>query len=322
MNITNYLFSVSFGGASAPASANYDSIYEQFCNTNITGNCGSRHTHEPIRTVLANSSWGYPADPDPCSACHNPHTAQRIGSTQYNGPYNPNKSPISRPSEHTTNPTNLNLWGDDYQAGCSSVISGQNERMICYAKGKSGIYQSPYYGSVGNPTTGPFEPAGNATKDGSNLPDYVTLCLDCHINSVNGRRAINWGVTGDKHGGRAAGDCNCAGNWEDPILRASGPYTEAVSASGSNYVLSCTDCHEPHGTPNERYLFRRFINGELVPADTAPCFTGNADWQAICARCHDNIFPGPPSNTHVGGCASCHWHGATAGWCCGGERVF
>ncbi len=311
MQVTNYLFGVSFGGY--PLTASWDSMYEQFCDPNIIGNCGSRHDLDTIRSVLISSSWGYPADPDPCSGCHNPHFVQRIGSKQYQGPYNPDKSPISRPSEHTTNPTNL--WGDDYQIGCPS---GENERMICYAQSVSGNYQAPYYGDTSGSY---FEPSGNSSPtDGSDLPDYVSLCLDCHIVSVGGRKAIDWGTTGDKHGGRVAEDVDCgvASPFEiGASLRNSGPYNNSLKSSGYNYVLSCTDCHEPHGTPNRVELIRRFINGEPVPADAPACFSTDTAWLDICQRCHT-------ISGHVGGCNTglCHGHGRSMNCGTGNQRTF
>jgi hypothetical protein len=296
--VNNYPYSVNFGGESQV----YETIYQHFCDTNSTTGCGSRHDLDQIHDLIASNwnSWGFSADPDPCSACHNPHFARRIGNKQYNPPYNPGKSPISRPAEHKTNP--LNLWGDDYQSGCPS---GKNERMICYAQTQSGQYQSPYYGNTSGTM---FEPSGSSfPTNGSDLPDYVTFCLDCHIQSVGtpARKAIDWTTSGDKHGGRVSNDVNCSGMWEQGSRSA--PYDNAVN----NYVLSCTDCHEPHGGRNRHYLIRRFINGQAVAEDTSTC-DQDTDWQAICGKCHQNMHsPGGGRN-----CIDCHVHNSIES--CGG----
>jgi hypothetical protein len=309
MQVNNYPYSVNFGGEPLF----YESIYKQFCDLNSTGStCGSRHNLVPIRNLIDNNAfgWGYPANPDPCSACHNPHTVQRIGSKQYHAPYNPDKSPISRPSEHANNPTNL--WGDDYQVGCPL---GKKERLICYASSVVGVYQSPYYGN----TTGTmYEPSGNSTPtDGSDLPDYVSFCLDCHSKSETGTKVIHWDTAGDKHGGKISGDVDCGAlsGFENGDLRA--PYNDALKEAGYNYVLSCTDCHEPHGAKNRTDLLRRFINGEAVPADTAPCMDSDVnDWIAICERCHTNI------HVSFGNCTVCHGHNTSIGCPGGTTRTF
>lgn len=211
--VLNYLYSINFGGLSSVAFAG---IYNHFFHTNVAyANCGSRHHLLKIYNIIKDNGqgWGYGSDPTPCEACHNVHLAQRIGATQYHGPYDPNKSPIQRVTEHNDPTKRLNLWGDD-----------ASERMDQYASSVGGHYLAPYYGSVGNPTTGPFEPAGDSTKDGSNLPDYVTFCMDCHQyaqydpeRSLN-VKAIEWGppwstsLNADIHGAYAGG-----GYWHSVI---------------------------------------------------------------------------------------------------------
>ncbi|PIV42558.1 MAG: hypothetical protein COY75_11160 [Nitrospirae bacterium CG_4_10_14_0_8_um_filter_41_23] len=309
MQVLNYPYCVSFGGYTLT----WPGIYKHFCgDTFVYTVCGSRHHQGQIRDTLKDNAhgWGYPNWLYGCSGCHNVHMSQRIGATQYHQPYDPSKSPITRPSEHYNNP--LNLWGDD--AG---------ERMDQYASSVGGHYLAPYYGSFGGSQ---YEPAGQAAPtDGSNLPDYVTFCMDCHQYAQSDPetgasvKAIDWDTNGDKHGGRPSGDCPCGGTWEQGNLRA--PYSDANKEAGYNYVLSCTDCHEPHGSPNRLHLIRRFVNGENVAAGTdtvSPCDDSDADWQQICGRCHTSM------HTSFGGCPTCHRHGYDADWCspCVSDRTF
>jgi hypothetical protein len=141
-----------------------------------------------------------------------------------------------------------------------------------------GEYQAPYYGSF---ESGLFEPAGDATSDGSNLPDYVTFCLDCHqyaqYDPERGKnvKAINYAM--ERHGGYPSNTCTNMG-FAEGSLKA--PY---VDVPNSNYVLSCLDCHEPHGTLNRMHLIRRVINGQVIPAnDTAGGCLESPDFAEIC----------------------------------------
>jgi len=280
--ITNYLYSCNYGGE---ACTTYPSVRQHFCSNNSEdANCGSRHHLGQISTVIKNDAngWGYPVDPDPCSACHNPHLSQRKGNKQYKPPYNAGKSSIVRPSEHKSNP--LNLWGD-----------GSGEKMSDYITANGGTYQAPYYG---NTTSGFYEPSGNNTpSDGSDLPDYVTFCMDCHKNEQYDPersttvKAIKWRNADpapgkpDRYGEYPSNTC-VPGFGEAGSLRP--PYSDFAN---SNYVLSCTDCHEPHAGRKRLHLIRRFINGEAVAADAGTraagtCDTSPDDPRAICERCH------------------------------------
>jgi cytochrome c553 len=180
-----------------------------------------------------------------------------------------------------------------------------------YAASVGGTYQAPYY----RDTTGTkYEPSGNASpSDGSDLPNYVTFCMDCHQNAqIDPERnnatvkAIKWGPPwstvdeADRHGAYPANDCY--GRYGEGSLRA--PY---INSANSNYVLSCLDCHEPHGTNRRRHLLRRFINGE--PTDTAEC--SGADMISICGRCHSSSFGHGTGAPFGYAClnSGCHGHG-------------
>jgi hypothetical protein len=60
------------------------------------------------------------------------------------------------------------------------------------------------------------------------------------------------------------------------------PYLTA-SATNSNFVLSCLDCHEPHGAPNIM-LIRRRVNGENL--EEAVSSSSNT-LGYLCTRCHE-----------------------------------
>jgi hypothetical protein len=109
--VTNYPYSVIFGGWST---VYFPSILHQFCATQAThAGGGSRHSLAQIWSVIKDNGGGlgFPANPNPCGACHNPHSSQAIGNTQFSPPYDSSKSPLTRPSERYNNPTNL--WGDE-----------------------------------------------------------------------------------------------------------------------------------------------------------------------------------------------------------------
>jgi len=187
--------------------------------------------------------------------------------------------------------------------------------MSDYINNNGGHYQAPYYrDSSGNY----FEPAGDATKDGSNMTDYVSFCMDCHQYATPTTHAIKWRASDpapgspDKHGEGPSGtpgqppSGDCGNPWTNKDVKA--PYSNALKETGWNYVLSCLDCHEPHSGRNTSFLLRRFINGETVNADSPTCWEGsaNGDWDQICDRCHTEP-------DHVGGgCSSCHGHGVPA----------
>jgi hypothetical protein len=164
--------------------------------------------------------WGFSDtldDINPCEGCHNPHKAQRhnypVGSK--------GTSPISLPSTHDGS---WNVYGAE-----------TTERMSDKAASLGGVYQAPF--RYNSSTT--YEPDGSGIAGGSNMTDYVTLCLDCHSEQVYSTQrghylyAINWSPEGgDIHGGNTQDCCDYGDK------RA--PYQE-----NTNYVLSCLDCHEP-----------------------------------------------------------------------------
>jgi hypothetical protein len=260
---------------------------------------GSAHCLRDIVTFLATvapSSWNFTAGINPCSGCHNPHRAQRDW-------------PISRPSQHNADNNEWGLWGDNISD--DPPYNPANERMSNYAASVGATYCAPYrYNS--NTTREPDgcpAPQTDCSTDcanGSNLINYVSFCTDCHnatniIWSTKLRRnlsTIDWSASGDIHGAAAPQTCCDKGDKKPP-------YTE-----GTNYVLSCLDCHEPHGSQNE-YLLRQEVNNSQVPIITV---TGL--WYYFCRSCHTNLDT--PSQKHSYGisavepdtsCLACHRHG-------------
>ena len=254
----------------------------------------SSHGLADIKTFI-NGKWGYDANSNACAACHNPHVAQ--GDPEHSDSAKSPSTrgyPIVRPSQHATNYNNL--WGDD-----------PDEKMSNY----SDKYQAPYrFGS-----TTAFEPDGSETTAGSNLTDYATFCTDCHnttytaIHSTPYRRnlkVIDWNT--EKHG---------KGNGNAALIL---PYT-----TGNNYVLSCTDCHEPHGSAN-LYLTREEVDNGLVSVTDSPMETKGTEWASLCERCHprdeieiphhtsplnnDCTICHPITPMYVP-CINCHYHGST-----------
>ncbi|MDD5451536.1 MAG: cytochrome c3 family protein [Desulfovibrionales bacterium] len=294
---TNYSYSYWFGGNTTLATPN--NIYDTFNPVS-----GSSHNLQDVLDFVK-TKWPdtFGNESNPCNACHNPHLAKRCG-------------PIVRPTDRN------NIWGDE-----------SGEKMSDYATAHGGQYHAPYRYN----TTSTYEPDGSSTTDGSNLPDYVTFCSDCH-NATNdiysttlGRnlKKVDFGQTqrtcylpGDYHGSitRCFGvdgnttdqGCGCAepgcSNWGS----LKDPYH---AANYINFILCCTDCHEPHGSPSP-YLLRKSVNGVTVASWSAP------HSRSLCLACHNH-------NSHCGGtgsCLNCHYHTAyvrcwACTWCVGAGGV-
>jgi cytochrome c553 len=279
--VLNYSYSHQAGGDSETCP---DSIKEAFHFINNDGtplnncssNVGSSHRLQDIRGLLS-GNWGFSStgqNVDPCSGCHNPHRAQKDPHTSGRIISGKLLSAVSRPSQHT-DLTTWELWGDD-----------ASERMNAY---------TPYYWAPKRALSG-YEPDTTSTQDGSNLVDYVSLCTDCHnktrviYSNVLDRDLyrINWGADGDFHGTRprndGPGDRSGDDEWGDLLQ----PYKVGSAYTYSNYVLSCTDCHEPHGSPNE-FLLRKTINGVQEGV-----INGEGQWYNWCQDCH-LVYWNPPA---------------------------
>ena len=228
-----------------------------------------------------------------CTTCHNPHVV-----TGKHWDVNQGKSPITRPnlsSNSTVNPRAMGttLWGDE-----------PGEKMADFG----GTYRIP----------------NGDTFDGAQLPDYVTFCQSCHSqSSIGGHGGIDW--DGDPHGKQSANQPNGYGvapNWysagkaagwdgddivdlskawpvitrgKGDIVWSRGPYNHEERIAGANFVLSCTDCHEAHGSGVSSML-RTELNDWPE--------SGTVTWNTSCNSCHYYY-----SDWHAGmscGTASCH----------------
>lgn len=307
--VRNQDYSVTFGGGIAGTGP--QSIMTAF-------NQASYHNLYDIRVFLDNSpiysSW-FARRGNPCSACHDPHRARRNWDSAQPG--FPLVSAISRPGMTT-------LWGE-------------TEVMSSYFG-----YEAPYAFAENR------EPAGVGLEDGENTPDYVTFCVTCHnadtelwSTTLNRNlKRINWsdiGLNQDKHGKLTRGGA--------VSLRE--PYA-AAAALKSNFVLSCLDCHEAHGSDNIM-LLRTRMNGEelggridttetlglacarchqddLTATTTGGSAVGTGEagrWQYVHHQAPDAPYPtagqcgvchGPGGGSSPIDCGSCHGHGMNDSW--------
>jgi hypothetical protein len=268
--VDNNPYCVNFGGLSPAYNTN---IAMQFCDPSASYwyPDGSRHDLSYIRDFIDNNAqgWGFGSDPNPCVACHNPHYDQRNHPVVVTGTLN---TAIRRPSHYKSSDSSDFLWGDD-----------EDERMDAYAATfTDGVYQPPYFGDT---TSGKFEPTGTTTNyAGDRTPDYVTFCLDCHQYSVDSKygplQAIDWGETCNHSGGSPLSPYSAHGGYDGTLSDVNNidePYKQVNSV---NYVLSCLDCHEPHGDGKNfvsNVLVRRMING--------------VEWSGShCAACHSRMM--------------------------------
>jgi hypothetical protein len=277
----------------------------------------SSHNLADIVTFVVDKAWTKEnTTTNACGVCHDPHQVQGDPANKPDdakGGLNPRAHVITQ-----VNTSPVNLWGDGYLPDL--VTPNPIEIMSNYSIN----YLDP------NRIGGGFEPDGSSTQqNGGNLANYVDFCTTCHdaanvINSNDlGRQLkyIDWPLV-EKHGQVAADD--------DTQMNA--PYV-----SGSfGYVLSCLDCHEPHGSDNI-YLLRGAVNGDVL---TGTITTG-VEFELICKRCHnpnpltsgadwDDVHhntsvDGPYNrasclNCHVNAdgsdrinCENCHFHGASTG---------
>jgi hypothetical protein len=287
--VTNYTYSKNFGGGTAT----FTSIYDAF--NPPSGATPSSHNLADVLNHAVGRDIGFTSNTNACLVCHDQHLAQQNYPVVLSG-LGGVKTAIRRPLDYTTSPTNL--WGDE------DATSGSNERMLDYTN----KYQAPYYVGGSN-----YEPANDGTADGSNLPNLFNFCMNnCHTTSgvsstEHGTLAqIDWGTSGDMHGRN--------NNSDDGYGYTIAPYTGGES---QNYVLACTDCHEPHGSENE-WLLRTTVNGK--DNISIPDFDDDRTaWYEFCTACHVLTGPSGPvyhqkGQTAAPGCPTCHYHNYPEGF--------
>ncbi|MEW6746809.1 MAG: hypothetical protein AB1486_29055 [Planctomycetota bacterium] len=268
-----------------------------------------------------------------CTTCHNPHvvTGKHWGVDQGMSPISRpdlTADPVMNPRA-----MGRDLFGAvagekmaDFAARGSgtggwyyNVARGYPAGSTGMAADQVGVYQPPRTGDGYN-----FEFSGEV------LPDYPSFCLDCHSYKMSEAvYPVNWGqgippnYDGDPttwvaplapHGLSSANvpyfttDPGMWGNngnpdpifLQDGVTRGRGyghfmrwPYESAARNAGINFVLSCTDCHETHGSWIGSMLRTEPNNG-----------SGSTIWNTMCNNCH--YYYG---GQHAGmscGYASCH----------------
>jgi predicted CXXCH cytochrome family protein len=265
-------YSYKFGGAYITCPSNVMSAFLFVDQTGGTGlpvsNCGSdkgsAHNLADIASLLE-GRWGFSDTSDdinPCEGCHNPHKAQRhsypSGST--------GGSPIARPSTHDGD---WDVYGAD-----------PTQRMNRYTYD----YEPPYKYPAGS--------NGREWPSGATAPDVNTVCVDCHglpwRSVVSTRYGYLEVVTGGGPHGTYRSDKHT-------------PYYGGLIDPYENWdfvTLMCTDCHEPHGSPNE-FLLRTCVNGKNNIVITQP-----GHYREFCTACHWlGSFHSSDND-----CTGCHYH--------------
>jgi predicted CXXCH cytochrome family protein len=255
-----------------------------------------------------------------CISCHNVHIV-----TGKHGDAEQGLSPVSRFANNTS------VWGDE--AGekmndFAAKASGSGGWYYSVARGGKIIFDQPAFYQPPNKSGG-----YNFEFGGEVLPDYATFCLDCHTNRMSAANPpVNWGqgigCTGNSvdppdqriacnapHGLGSAnrpyywGDVGMYGHSGNPdpifsepnVTRGRGaghfmrwPYDSVNKNAGINFVMSCTDCHEAHGS-GAASMLRQTINAY------GP---GTSNWNTMCNNCH-YYYGGHHANMSCGN-ASCH----------------
>ena len=280
-----------------------DNIKEAFAFIDITSspqfNCnafsGSAHYLADVKEYVK-EMWGWGdvvEEIDPCMGCHNPHRAK-------------SDWPCSKASGHSDAST-WEVWGDE-----------SGEKMADYVDSLpviNGVYQPPYIY--------PYTDGNYEWTSADQAPDYVSLCLECHQLTENNNFSLVYSTRyGEYLGGpewyRETGtlDAHGAGEKISTIGTVGPPYGN----DDLNYILMCTDCHEPHGSQN-RSLLRSFVNGRdksdvVINTDrhdlSPPTAANNNNILEWCRACHNvnhHNESGPDYPEKSCFDSECHYHG-------------
>lgn len=246
----------------------FDSTYEDF-GADVEAAFGLASVH-PVNDSAPGHFFdiGDGVDELECTSCHSVH---RATARYWDAPSG--QTPVSRYLSGE-------LWGDEVSEAIASWDSAH-------------LYEAPYLGESSLDLSGqdlPIGGDGSSLLSGTVLPDYNTLCLDCHASPLGMSIAIDWAnqwhgsAPADPHLGTEAPA-------EDTGFGLASPY---LTGNRGQYVLACVDCHEGHGSDNI-HLVRRSVNGEVV--DTVIDDESTLDWASLCNNCH--LFPDPRHIRHM-----------------------
>jgi hypothetical protein len=268
-----------------------------------------------------------------CTTCHNPHVVTGKHWNVASGVTPITRPDLTADPATNPRAVGTTLWGatagqkmDDFAARTSgtggwkfNMYRGYQFGTTSLPSDQSAVYQPPKKGSGYD-----FEFGGDV------LPDYPTFCLDCHsskmsdsVYPINWGQGIPWNYDGNPttwvtarapHGlysanqpyyGTDPGTEGNNGN-PDPIFNQPGvtrgrgfghwmrwPYESADRNAGINFVMSCTDCHEAHGSPVGSMIRTDPNNG-----------TGSTTWNTMCNNCH--YYYGGQHKGMSCGYSSCH----------------
>jgi hypothetical protein len=205
-----------------------------------------------------------------------------VGVNPCLGCHNPHVAKKDWPCSLPSGYENLNtweVWGDD-----------PDEKMSSFTE----VYQPPKAGAT-------YE-----WDNASEAPNYVELCMNCHDRNITRTRgdftlgyelfSVNLGnVHLQGHSGN-----HSFGSLKEPY----GP--EHGYDSNTNFILMCTDCHEPHGSPNFM-LLRKGVNNAPAVHDNIDEYGDNVDIFYWCSACHQ-INPQHGSGSPPLACFGCHNH--------------
>ncbi len=225
-----------------------------------------------------------------CISCHNVHTVTGkywdadIGLT-----------PVTRFGEDALgNQRNLGSYGDktgekmkDYGG---TYITPKDEQFNkdqlpnytqfcqdCHEPMKSPLEDPNQHGDVGFNTDPHGLLSANNTA-GTSFPNWYASRFAEGWQSLH-TEDPNFSIPADKNNG--AFPVYTAGRSEGVWIRA--PFKQEERMAGANYVLSCTNCHEAHGSSNSS-MIRTNPNGKNVNFNTG--FFPGSTWRTLCTSCH------------------------------------
>jgi hypothetical protein len=279
--ITNNNYGATFGGGTPM----FGHVRAAF---NVSSTYSSFHKLSKVRNYARdNAAWGgwVTSDTNACCICHDQHLPEK------NFPVEINANGGVNTAVRRGNDDPGNLWGDE-----PASVSGLPEMMSDLMSDWATTYQAPFRADSGREPG----PEGSTIEDGSNLPNYVWACAEtCHRLSAKGRQPVNWQNYTDSEwpGDRSAHGRLSANGGGFGVLKP--PYGNGYDSDNrGQFVLSCTDCHEPHASTNSA-LLRTTVNG-VSGLEAYQGTSPSSTWLYFCEACHE-IYPqdaGDPPQQH------------------------